>query len=274
MRENVLFVGCGSMGGALVRGLVRDGWHTKYRFLLFDRLQERAQSLASSLSLEWVEDPLVHFPKFAFLAVKPKDVPEAAASLSSWQEGVLISVVAGMRIGDLQRYFASPLGIVRVMPNLCVEVGEGVIPVCFSPGVREEYREDLLFLFASLGWVFETDENEMDLLTALSGSGPGIVACFVEGLMDGGVKIGLSWEKSLRLAVQTILGTALLLKEKNLHPGILKNLVASPGGTTIAGLYVLERAGFQGILMESVEAAYQRVRELVEKRGEGVGTEA
>lgn len=263
MSGDILFFGCGNMGSALVRGLVRDGWHRKYRFLLFDKVAERAQSLAASCNVTWVEDPLLYPPRFVFFAVKPKDVQEAALALSSWRGGVLVSVVAGVSVGELRRYFSAP--IVRMMPNLCVEVGEGVVPVHFSQEVSEEYREELLFLLASLGWVFEVEEGELGLLTALSGSGPGIVARFVEGLMDGGVKIGLPWEKSLRLAVQTVLGTALLLKERGTHPGVLKNLVASPGGTTIAGLHVLERAGFTGILIESVEAAYRRAQEFSEK---------
>ncbi|MEN3202458.1 MAG: pyrroline-5-carboxylate reductase [Atribacterota bacterium] len=263
MKKNILFFGCGNMGSALVRGLVRDGWHGKYHFLLFDKVRERAQDLATSCNVTWVEDPLLYPPHFVFFAVKPKDVPEAASYLSSWREGILVSVVAGLSVKELKEYFSAP--IVRVMPNLCVEVGEGVVPVHFSQEVPEEHREELLFLFASLGWVFEAAEEELSLLTALSGSGPGIVARFIEGLMDGGVKIGLPWEKSLRLAVQTVLGTALLLKERRMHPGVLKNLVASPGGTTIAGLHVLERAGFGGILIESVEAAYRRITELSEK---------
>ncbi|MCS7241703.1 MAG: pyrroline-5-carboxylate reductase [Candidatus Caldatribacterium sp.] len=259
MKGDILFFGCGNMGSALVRGLVRDGWHKKYRFLLFDKVSERAQSLAASCGVTWVENPLLYPPRFVFFAVKPKDVPEAAASLVSWKEGVLVSVVAGVSVGELRRYFSAP--IVRIMPNLCVEVGEGVVPAYFSQEVPGEDREELLFLFASLGWVFEASEEELDPLTALSGGGPGVVARFIEGLMDGGVKIGLPWEKSLRLAVQTVLGTALLLKERGMHPGVLKNLVASPGGTTIAGLHVLEKMGFTGILMESVEAAYRRVQE-------------
>lgn len=265
MKGDILFFGCGNMGSALVRGLVRDGWHKKYRFLLFDKVQKKAQDLAASCELSWVENPLCVSPRFVVFAVKPKDVEEAAGALASWKEGVLISTVAGVPVETLRRYFSVP--IVRIMPNLCVEVGEGVVPVCFAPEVREEDREELLFLFASLGWVFEAREEDFNRFTALSASGPGIVARFVEGLMDGGVKIGLSWEQSLRLAVQTVLGTALLLKEKSVHPGVFKNHVASPGGTTIAGLHVLERSGFTGIVMEGVEAAYRRAQEFFEKAG-------
>lgn len=265
MKDDILFVGCGNMGSAMVRGLVRDGWHKKYCFYLFDRIEKKAQNLSDSLGLCWIQDPLLCSPKFIFFAVKPKDVPEAAKSLSSLKEGVLVSVVAGVKTEELQKYF--PLHkIVRIMPNLCVEVGEGVIPVHFGRDMEESHREDLLFLLASLGWVFEASEEEMEVLTALSGSGPGLVALFIEGMMDGGVKIGLPWEKSLRVVAQTVLGTALLLKERGMHPGMFKNLVASPAGTTIAGIKVLERSGFRGILMESVEATYERVQELT-KRG-------
>ncbi|MEI6157682.1 MAG: pyrroline-5-carboxylate reductase dimerization domain-containing protein [Atribacterota bacterium] len=121
----------------------------------------------------------------------------------------------------------------------------------------------MLFLFSTLGWVFEAQENEFDMLTAVSGSGPGLAAIFIEAMMDAGVKIGLPWEKSLKLVLQTVLGTAVLLKARNIHPGVLKNQVSSPGGTTIAGLQELERAGFRGTVMDGVEAAYRRIKKTV-----------
>jgi len=260
VEDSILFVGCGNMGSALVRGLCRDNWHKKFRFFLFDQVLEKAKSLASSLGLEWVEDlSNLEAPRFIFLAVKPGDVREALLSLRDLSPAVFISTVAGAKIQDLEE-FAPQGAIVRVMPNLCVEVGEGVIPVCFSPRVKVEEREDLLFLLSSLGWVFEAQEEELDLFTALSGSGPGFVALFIEALADGGVKIGIPWEKSLKVSVQTVAGGASLLKARGMHPAQLKNWVASPGGTTISGIKKLEEGAFRGLVMEAVEEAYKRAK--------------
>lgn len=149
--------------------------------------------------------------------------------------------------------------MVRLMPNLAVEVGEGVVPVCFSPGLDEDDQGEILFFLSSLGWVFEATENNLDYYTALSGSGPGFISVFIEALADGGVNIGIPWETSLKLALQTVGGTASLLKEKRCHPGVLKNQVASPGGTTIAGIRCLEDGGVRAAVMKAVETAYRKI---------------
>ncbi|MDI3543221.1 MAG: pyrroline-5-carboxylate reductase [Candidatus Atribacteria bacterium] len=266
MEDSILFVGCGNMGSALVRGLCRDNWHKKFRFLLLDQATEKAKNLASSLNLEWVENlnNLKSSPRFVFLAVKPKDVEKALLSLRNFSQSVFVSVAAGVKIQNLEEFIPQK-AIVRIMPNLCVEVGEGVVPVCFSSVVEVEEREDLLFLFSSLGWVFEAEEKDLDLFTALSGSGPGFIALFIEALADGGVKIGIPWETSLKIATQTVLGVASLLKTRGIHPAQLKNWVASPGGTTIAGIKKLEEGAFRGLVMEGVEEAYKRTKNIGEE---------
>jgi len=265
MEDSILFVGCGNMGSALIQGLCRDNWHKKFRFFLLDQVAEKARSLASSLGLEWVDSlNNLETPRFVFLAVKPKDVKDALFSLQNFSQSVFISVAAGVKIKDLEKFLPQQ-AVVRIMPNLCVEVGEGVVPVCFSPAVKTEEREDLLFLFSSLGWVFEAEEEDLDLFTALSGSGPGFIALFIESLADGGVKIGIPWEKSLKIATQTVLGVASLLKTRGMHPAQLKNWVASPGGTTIAGIKKLEEGAFRGLVMGGVEEAFKRAKNMGEE---------
>jgi len=260
--DSILFVGCGSMGSALIRGLCRDNWHKKFQFLLYDVLEERSQGLARELGLESVATTEGLSPRFVFMAVKPKNVHELGKTLGRFKDAVFVSLVAGVSMEKWRKLLFEDVKLVRLMPNLCVEVGEGTVPVCFSDLVPQEEREELLFMLSSLGWIFETPEENLGYFTALSGSGPGMVAMFIEGMMDEGVAMGISWETSLKVALQTVLGTAVLLKSKGLHPAHFRNLVASPGGTTIAGVKVMEKKGFKGIVMEGFEEAYRRLVEL------------
>ncbi|MEN3185847.1 MAG: pyrroline-5-carboxylate reductase [Atribacterota bacterium] len=267
MTDSILFLGCGNMGSALVKGLWRDNWHKKFHFFLYDVLPERSQELANVLGLQNIEAFDGLSPRFVFVAVKPGNVEEACKVLKLFQHTTFISVVAGFSLGRWQELLGKETKLVRLMPNLCVEVGEGVVPICFSESVPQEEREELLFLLSSLGWIFETQEENLGYFTALSGSGPGMIAMFIEGMMDEGVAMGLPWETSLKIALQTVLGTATLLKTKKLHPAHFKNLVASPGGTTIAGIKALEKRGFKGIVMEGFEEAYERLVALFAEMG-------
>lgn len=267
MADIIFFIGCGNMGRALVKGLGQDNWHKKFRFLLYDVVPERSQSLAEELGVEQVITPEGFSPRFVFLAVKPKDVTGLANVISSFGDATFISVVAGISLQRWQELLFPEVKVVRLMPNLCVEVGEGVVPICFSDTVPQSEREELLFLFSSLGWIFEAPEENLDCLTTLSGSGPGLLAVFIEAMMDEGVAMGLPWEMSLKVALQTMLGTAALLKSRGLHPAHFKNLVASPGGTTIAGIKAFEKRGFRGMVMEGFEKTYERLVELSAKTG-------
>jgi pyrroline-5-carboxylate reductase len=134
VEDSILFVGCGNMGSALVRGLCRDNWHKKFRFLLLDQATEKAKNLASSLNLEWVEDlnNLKSSPRFVFLAVKPKDVEKALLSLRNFSNQFLFRCSRG-KIQNLEEFIPQK-AIVRIMPNLCVEVGEGVVRFVFFVG--------------------------------------------------------------------------------------------------------------------------------------------
>jgi len=265
MKPSILVVGCGNMGSAMVRGLCLDKWNTKYEFLLYDTVHSKASLLATDLGLSALSTlrEVQSEPFLVLLAVKPHQIESVCQELVGFQKSIFMSVAASISLERLQRYLGQNKPIVRVMPNLGVEVGEGVLAIGFNPLLTEENREDLLFLFSSLGWVFEADEKDFDQITALSGSGPGLTAVFVEAMMDAGVNIGIPWEKSLKLVIQTILGTATWLKTRNCHPGQLKNMVCSPGGTTIAGIQRLELAGFRGIIMDGIEAAYKRSKNIM-----------
>jgi len=155
-----------------------------------------------------------------------------------------------------------PAKVVRVMPNIGVAVGEGALGVTANYLLAPDELESVAALLAPLGRIVEVNEEQMDAVTALGGSGPAFFLSFLEAMIDGGVKMGLPRDKAYALAVQTIKGTVALLEKEHSHPVLMKERVTSPGGTTIAGLIVLEEKGFKGIVVRALEAARTRAGEL------------
>ncbi len=260
--RRVAFIGCGSMGTALVRGIARSGLLASSQISVFDPARDPVQQLATELGIQACTEAAdaTKDADLILLAVKPKVVEEVVRTLPNLRTGfpspVLVSVAAGVRIAQLEHYAGAPLRIVRAMPNLACEVGQGV-SCLFSLDA-----DDLAFtreLFALCGSTLVVErEEELDAVTGLSGSGPAYVALFLEALIDGGVRIGLSRNVAHQLATETVRGAASLLIEKQLTPAELKYLVSSPGGTTIAGLQMLENGAVRGSIISAVEAAMRR----------------
>ena len=201
------------------------------------------------------------------LAVKPQLLAQVLAGLKEFARPwhLIISIAAGVPLATLEAAFPESR-VLRAMPNTPAIVGAGV--TCLAPG-RRATPDDLdlgLELFQAVGQAAVVEERLMDAVTGLAGSGPAFVAVFLEALGDGGVKAGLPRALAHHMAVHTVLGTARLCLEEELHPGRLKDMVASPGGTTIAGLHALESAGFRGAVMDAVTAAAARSKELGEKQ--------
>ena len=198
------------------------------------------------------------------LAIEPQVLDEVLADIAPVVDpGILIvSVAAGYPIARIARHLNGFTRIVRAMPNMPCIIREGITAMAHDAELSEE---DLLIareLFAAIGTVVVVAERSMDVVTGLSGSGPAYVFVMIESLADGGVKMGLSRETAQLLAAQTVAGAACLVVESQEHPGVLKDRVASPGGTTIAGLYELERGRFRATVISAVEAASRRSAEL------------
>ena len=259
-------VGGGQMALALAEGFCRAGHVAAGDITVFDPSPAACERLAARVpgvrfaasAADAVRDaPLV------FLAVKPQQAAAAcrefAPALS--REAVLVSIVAGLPCAVLADLAGTRL-VVRVMPNTPCLVGRGVSVVCRTAEVPAEPAARVGSLLASVGHVHEVDEALLDAVTGLSGSGPGFVALLVEALSDGGVKAGLPRPLALALAVETLAGTAALLEHTGEHPAQIKDRVSSPGGTTIAGLAVLEQRGVRSALIDAVVAATARAKEL------------
>jgi pyrroline-5-carboxylate reductase len=259
-------IGTGKMGSALVRGLVRAGALAADRITVCDADSPRAAALAQELGvvLAGTNGDVAAGSEYVLLAVKPGAIQgvlgEIAPALSRQQ--TVVSIAAGVTIARIRALVgeAGP-AIIRVMPNTPALVGAGVLAVA-APGVEEDRKRGLVRLLEAVGTVVEVGEDMMDAVTGLSGSGPAFVFMMIEALAEGGVATGLPSGMAMRLAVETVAGAARLVQETGEHPETLKKAVASPGGTTEAGLAELERGGFGKLVASAVRAAAQRSREL------------
>jgi pyrroline-5-carboxylate reductase len=195
------------------------------------------------------------------LAVKPQQLDQVALAARPGQQGLLISVLAGVKLERLQRLFPA-WHCVRAVPNTPSLVRAGLTGLAFGPGASSAQRAWVEALFGLVGEVHELPEAQLDAFLALTSSGPAFVALVAEGMADGAVAAGLPRNLAHRLAHRTLAGTAALLDGQGLHPGQLKDMVSSPGGTTMAGLRMLEKAGVRSALLEAVVAAAQRSQEL------------
>ena len=259
-------IGGGQMALALAEGFCRAGLLKPSDITVFDphpAAKERLAARVPGIIFAEAGSQAAAAARIVFLAVKPQQAAAAchdfAASLGA--DAVVVSIVAGLTTHRLAE-LTGTRRIVRVMPNTPCLVGRGVSVICHTPDVPAADAARVHELLAAVGRVHEADESLMDAVTGLSGSGPGFVALVVEALADGGVKAGLPRQLALALATETLSGTAALLEQTGEHPAQIKDRVSSPGGTTIAGLAVLEQRGVRGALIDAVVTAAARAREL------------
>ncbi|MEW6658184.1 MAG: pyrroline-5-carboxylate reductase [Thermodesulfobacteriota bacterium] len=257
------FIGAGAMGGAIIRGLLAKGRVAREDLIYYDPDPARQKKMDELKVEAALDNPEVMHAQVVVLAVKPQLLGPVLAGIKDFARPhhLFISIAAGTTLATLEAALPESR-IIRAMPNAPALVAAGM--TALSPG-RRATPEDLalaLELFEAVGQAAVVEERLMDAVTGLSGSGPAFVALFIEALADGGVKAGLPRLLAHNMAVQTVRGAAKLLHEEDLHPGRLKDLVASPGGTTIEGLHALERGGFRGLVMSAVTAAAARSKEL------------
>lgn len=262
----IAMIGGGQMALALAEGFCRAGLLQPSSITVHDPVPAARERLAARVpGIRFADSGAAAAAAghIVFLAVKPQQAAAACREFSGAlaADAVVVSIVAGLTLRQLSE-LTGTRRIVRVMPNTPCLVGKGVSVVCRMPEVPAGDLGRVLELLAAVGRVHEVDEPLMDAVTGLSGSGPGFVALLVEALADGGVKAGLPRSLALSLATETLSGTAALLDQTGEHPAQIKDRVSSPGGTTIAGLAVLEQRGVRGALIDAVVTAAARAREL------------
>jgi pyrroline-5-carboxylate reductase len=260
------FIGAGQMATALARGWALAGLLNVNHSRGSDPLREARQKFTASTGIPSVESNLevVSDCKIVILAVKPQILKQVLSEIRSrvTPEHCIISIAAGITLKQLSDGLEANYRLVRVMPNTPSIVNASATGFALSTTATNEDLSLVQKLFNVIGNAYPVSEKLLDAVTGLSGSGPAYVYVLIEALADGGVRMGLPRDVALALASQTVLGAAKMVQESGLHPGALKDAVTSPGGTTIAGLHALERAGFRGAVMDAVEAATLRSIEL------------
>jgi pyrroline-5-carboxylate reductase len=266
--KQIGFVGVGNMGEALIHGLLHGHLCRPDQILCSDTRPERLKAIREKYEVKGTSHntEVVKQSDLIIIAVKPqimKNVVEEIAKYLNLSK-LIISIAAGVPLEAIESCAKKELKLIRVMPNICVSVREGVSAIA---GGRHALKEDLMMakmIFDSVGKSLFIDEYLLDAVTGLSGSGPAYIFLIMDALADAGVKVGLSRDDALILASQTVLGAAKMLIETGEHPGKLKDLVTSPGGTAIAGLHTLEEGGLRTTLINAVEVATQRAKVLGE----------
>ena len=255
------FIGCGNMGGALARALSK----TTTDILLTDR-SGKARALARELGCAYgTTEQAARECEILFLAVKPQmmaGVLEPLAPILGEKKPILVTMAAGLTTAQIEAFAEGTFPVIRIMPNTPVAVGKGMIPYCANSRVADAALAGFLADMAPAGRFDAIDEHLMDAASSLSGCGPAYVYLFLEALADGAVACGLPRQKALEYAAATLSGAAEMALATGQHPGVLKDAVCSPGGSTIAGVRALEQHGFRGAVMDCVSAAYKRNQEL------------
>jgi pyrroline-5-carboxylate reductase len=261
------FVGAGNMAEAMIRGLLRGNDFAPEQVSASGPRAERMGELRDKYAIDATTDNKVPAAaEIVVLSVKPQilsRVLDEVASVIS-PDALVISIAAGVPVAAIQARLAGGTRVVRAMPNTPALVDAAATAIAGGEHARESDLEDAKRIFDAIGLTVILEESQLDAVTGLSGSGPAYVFLILEALSDAGVKVGLSRRTAQLLAAQTVLGSAKLLLETNEHPGRLKDMVTSPGGTAITGLHTLEHGGVRTTLMNAVEAATRRSRELGE----------
>ena len=259
------FLGAGNMSGALIKGLLHANVPSA-QITASDVKTERLEQLHAAHGIRTTQDnhALVRDSDVIVLAVKPQGIDKVLTEIGAEvrPDQLVVSVAAGVPIEALEARLAPGTRVVRSMPNTPATVQAGATAIAGGAHAREDDLRVARELFEAVGRVVVLDESLLDAVTGLSGSGPAYVMLIIEALADGGVKVGLHRDTALLLAAQTVFGSARLLLETGEHPGRLKDMVTSPGGTAIAGLHTLESGGLRRTLIDAVETASKRAAEL------------
>ncbi|MGH7273910.1 MAG: pyrroline-5-carboxylate reductase [Nitrospiria bacterium] len=259
-------IGAGKMGSALIRGLLEAGVLTPGQLIASDSAEPALDQLKRETGVKTAgrNAELAKQSEIIVIAVKPDVLRSVLQEIRAFvgKDHLVISIAAGISLRVIEEALNPGCRVVRVMPNTPCLVRATAAAFSLGENATAEDAEQVKAIFGTVGLAIEMDEKHLDAVTGLSASGPAYVFLMIEALSDGGVKMGLPRPVALQLSAQTVFGAAKMVLEMKKHPGELKDLVTSPGGTTMAGLHALEGRAFRAALIEAVEAATRRAKEL------------
>lgn len=262
------FIGAGNMGGTLAAAVTK-AINAKDVYIS-DADSQKATAFAENLGAVAVDNAkITEECDYIFLGVKPQVLPCVLGDLADIlkkrkDQPVIVSMAAGVSINAIEEIIGTEMPVIRIMPNTPAAVGEGMV-LYTHKNCSSEHIEGFLKAMSAVGGLDEIPEKLIDAGSAVSGCGPAFVYMFIEALADGGVECGLPYDKALKYAAQTVLGSAKTVLETEKHPEALKNAVCSPGGTTIEGVHALEEGSFRATAMNAVKAAYEKTLKLAGK---------
>ena len=266
MNRRIAILGCGKIGESLLGGLLSAKWREPSEVAATSRREERLGELRGHFGVEATlsNGDAVAGAGLVVIAVKPQDIEPLLGEIGPLltPEHTVLSVAAAIRTSRIEARIAEPVPVVRAMPNAPSIVHEGIAGICAGAHADEQHLALAEECLSHLGGVVRVSEPYMDAVTAVSGSGPAYFALLAEAMIEAGILLGLSREVTTRLVVQTMLGTAKLLRDEHVHPVELREAVTSPGGTTIAAIRELEAAGVRAAFLNAIQAAMVRSREL------------
>jgi len=266
MRGKIGFIGAGMMAEALLKGMLREKVAANEDIIVSDVIPERLVSLQETYGIAVGRDnrETAAAAGTVFLSVKPQVMEKVLLEISPviTPDKLVVSIAAGITTEYLESYLRKNARVVRLMPNTPCLVEEGITALCLGQNAGEAEVEEVKLLIGPMGKIIWTEEKLMDAVTGLSGSGPAFVFLLIEAMADGGVLAGFSRDTAVLLAAQTCLGAAKMVLELDEHPGRLRDMVTSPGGTAIAGIHALEESGVRAALMNAVMTATRRSQEL------------
>ena len=268
--RKVAILGTGKIGESLLAGLLSSGWRSADEVVVTARRAERIEELAGRYGVPVTLDnaEAAEGAGLVVVAVKPQDFEVLLQDLTGriTPEQTVLSVAAAIPTGSIERHLSGEIPVVRAMPNAPATVHEGMAGICAGTHAQEAHLQLAEEALLHLGAVVRVPERYMDAVTAVSGSGPAYFALLAEAMIEAGILLGLGREVSTQLVVQTMLGTAKLLRDEKMHPVELREAVTSPGGTTIRAIRELEQAGVRAAFLNAIEAAMERSRELAAGR--------
>jgi pyrroline-5-carboxylate reductase len=264
--RRIAVLGAGQIGEALIGGLLSSGWRTPAELSASTRREERAAELRErhGIAVTLSNAEAAATAALVVIAVKPQDIEALLGEIGPLiqPEQTVLSIAAAIPTEAIERHLGRGVPVVRAMPNTPAVVHEGMAGVCAGSHAEEQHLLLAEEVLRHLGAVVRVSEPYMDAVTAVSGSGPAYFALLAEAMIEAGILLGLSREISTQLVVQTMLGTAKQLRDLGMHPVELREMVTSPGGTTIAAIRELEQAGVRAAFLNAIQAAMDRSREL------------
>lgn len=259
-------IGCGNMAQAMLKGIIEKGIYRRDEIIVSRRSKKALEEIQSRLGVQITTENAEAAKKadVLILAVKPYQFREVIPAISDavTEDTLVISIAAGQTIENIENLFGKAVKIVRTMPNTPAFVSAGATGMCFNKNVTENEQEKAVALFESFGIATVVSEGMMDTVIGVSGSSPAYVFMMIEAMADAAVADGMPREQAYRLAAQSVYGSAKMVLETGKHPGELKDMVCSPGGTTIEAVRVLEEKGLRSAVIEGQMACVRKAREL------------